>query len=191
MARVRQTTIPTEWPQIVGEVSAKFCRLRVPHDQHDKSPWPLFRFSRPEPLLFFPSNSSVVLTRLSGPRSRPTTSQKIWWRRESNPTTDINTARTGTQFPEFSKEALFKAISSKCLPYFPAVHSNAILLPYICTFNTTLRISNSVHPYLYYHCFAQAPIPIYYHLHKSVVFLRNWPTLPPWSLMRCVPPKHW
>jgi hypothetical protein len=29
-------------------------------------------FSRPEPLLFLPSSSSIVLTRLSGPRSRPT-----------------------------------------------------------------------------------------------------------------------
>jgi hypothetical protein len=34
-------------------------------------------FSRPEPLLFLPSSSSVVLTRLSGPLSRPTTCQKI------------------------------------------------------------------------------------------------------------------
>jgi hypothetical protein len=34
--------------------------------------------SRPEPLLFLPSSSSIVLTKLSGPRSRPTTSQKIW-----------------------------------------------------------------------------------------------------------------
>jgi hypothetical protein len=32
-------------------------------------------FSRPDPLLFFPSSFTVVLTRLSGPRSRPTTSQ--------------------------------------------------------------------------------------------------------------------
>jgi hypothetical protein len=39
---------------------------------------PCSRFSRPEPLLFLPSSSSVVLTRLSGPRSRPTTSQRIW-----------------------------------------------------------------------------------------------------------------
>jgi hypothetical protein len=31
-----------------------------------------------EPLLFLPSSSSVVLTRLSGPRSRSTTSLKIW-----------------------------------------------------------------------------------------------------------------
>jgi hypothetical protein len=43
------------------------------------------RFSRPEPLLFLPSSSSVVLMRLSGPRSRPTASQKIWKCRESNP----------------------------------------------------------------------------------------------------------
>jgi hypothetical protein len=31
------------------------------------------------------SSSSVVLTRLSGPRSRPAASQKIWKRWESNP----------------------------------------------------------------------------------------------------------
>jgi hypothetical protein len=36
------------------------------------------RFSRPEPLLFFPSSFSIVLTRLSGPHSRPSTSQRIW-----------------------------------------------------------------------------------------------------------------
>jgi hypothetical protein len=34
--------------------------------------------SRPEPLLFLPSSSSIVLTSLSEPRSRPTNSQKIW-----------------------------------------------------------------------------------------------------------------
>jgi hypothetical protein len=48
------------------------------------SPGRYSRFSRPEPLLFIPVSSSVVLTRLSGPRSRPTASQKIWKRRESN-----------------------------------------------------------------------------------------------------------
>jgi hypothetical protein len=31
------------------------------------------------------SQLSIVVTRLSGPRSRPATSQKIWYRRESNP----------------------------------------------------------------------------------------------------------
>jgi hypothetical protein len=40
-------------------------------------------FLDPEPLLFFSSSSSLVLTRLSGPRSRPITSQKIWYSRES------------------------------------------------------------------------------------------------------------
>jgi hypothetical protein len=34
--------------------------------------------SRPEPLLFLSSSSSVVLKRLSGPRSRPTASQEMW-----------------------------------------------------------------------------------------------------------------
>jgi hypothetical protein len=40
---------------------------------------PYSRFPRSEPLLFLPSSSSVVLTRLSGPRSRPTTSQVTWY----------------------------------------------------------------------------------------------------------------
>jgi hypothetical protein len=35
-------------------------------------------FSRLEPLLFLSSCSSVILTRPKGPRSRPTTSQRIW-----------------------------------------------------------------------------------------------------------------
>jgi hypothetical protein len=46
---------------------------------------PYSRLSRLEPLIFLPSSSSVVLTMLSGPRSRPTTSQEIWYGRESNP----------------------------------------------------------------------------------------------------------
>jgi hypothetical protein len=33
---------------------------------------------------FLSSSSSFNLTRLSGPRSRPITSQKIWWRQEPN-----------------------------------------------------------------------------------------------------------
>jgi hypothetical protein len=40
-------------------------------------PRPLILFSSPEPLLFHSSSPSIILTRLSGPRSRPTTSQKI------------------------------------------------------------------------------------------------------------------
>jgi hypothetical protein len=48
----------------------------VPHGQRDGSLWPCSRISRSELLLFLPSSSSVVFTRLSGPCSRPTTSQK-------------------------------------------------------------------------------------------------------------------
>jgi hypothetical protein len=39
-------------------------------------PRPHSRFYRPEPLLFLTSSSTVVIARLSEPRSRPTTSQK-------------------------------------------------------------------------------------------------------------------
>jgi hypothetical protein len=42
------------------------------------SPMPIISVSRPELLLFLSSSSSVVLMRLSGLRSRRTTSQKIW-----------------------------------------------------------------------------------------------------------------
>jgi hypothetical protein len=53
--------------------------------QRNGSLRPYSQISRSEPLLFLSSSSSIVLTRLSGPRSRPTTSQKIWKCRESNP----------------------------------------------------------------------------------------------------------
>jgi hypothetical protein len=71
-------TIPTERPPLAGEVSADFCGSGVPRGQRDGCLRPYSRFFRPEPLLFLSSTSSVVLMRLSGPRSRPTTSQKIW-----------------------------------------------------------------------------------------------------------------
>jgi hypothetical protein len=41
-------------------------------------------FLDPKPLVFHSSSSSVIPARLSGPRSRLTTPQKIWQRRESN-----------------------------------------------------------------------------------------------------------
>jgi hypothetical protein len=44
----------------------------VPRGQCDVSLRPYSRLSRPEPLLFLSSSSSGILTRLSGPRSRPT-----------------------------------------------------------------------------------------------------------------------
>jgi hypothetical protein len=53
----------------------QICGLRVLSCQYNESLQPYSRFYRPEPLLLIPSSSSIVLTRLSGPRSRPTTSQ--------------------------------------------------------------------------------------------------------------------
>jgi hypothetical protein len=38
---------PTERPQLVGEVGANFCGQRVSRGQHDWSPLPYSRFSRP------------------------------------------------------------------------------------------------------------------------------------------------
>jgi hypothetical protein len=73
-----QANYTTERPPLVGEVSANFCGERVSRVQRNGSPRPYSRFSRPKLLIFLPSSSSIVLMRLSGPRSRPTTSQKIW-----------------------------------------------------------------------------------------------------------------
>jgi hypothetical protein len=71
-----------------GRMSRKlvpiFADRGVSRCQRGGSLWQYSRFSRPEQLLFLPSSSSVVLTSMSGPRSRPTTSEKIWKRRESN-----------------------------------------------------------------------------------------------------------
>jgi hypothetical protein len=72
MALVRERTIPTERPPPVGEVSANFWSAqRIPTAVNlcflDRSRY-----------FFYSSSSSIDLTRLSGPRSRPTTTQKIW-----------------------------------------------------------------------------------------------------------------
>jgi hypothetical protein len=71
----RERTIPTERRPLVG---ANFCGLGVSRSQDGGSPTAVILVSRPEPPLFLPNTSSIVLTRLSGPRCRPTTSQKIW-----------------------------------------------------------------------------------------------------------------
>jgi hypothetical protein len=47
---VRERTIPTERPPLVGEVIANFCGKRVPRGGSIR---PYFRFSRQEPLLFY------------------------------------------------------------------------------------------------------------------------------------------
>jgi hypothetical protein len=73
MVCVLERTIPTERPPLVGEVSANFCGERVPHGQDDGALRPYSRFSRQEPLLFYQVAPQLSSTRLSGPRSRPTT----------------------------------------------------------------------------------------------------------------------
>jgi hypothetical protein len=78
MVWVRERTIPTERLPLVGEVNANFCGSRVSQGQRDGSLRPYSRLSTPERLLFLSGGSSIVLTRLSGPRYRSTTSQKIW-----------------------------------------------------------------------------------------------------------------
>jgi hypothetical protein len=55
LAWVRERTLPTEWPPLVGEDSANVCGWRVPHGQRDGSLRPYCRISRPEPLLFLSS----------------------------------------------------------------------------------------------------------------------------------------
>jgi hypothetical protein len=87
--RIESQQPKTPWPQSASELyrpsdrslSAKLVPTFADRGCHVVSVTdplrPYSRFSRPEPLLFPPSSSSVVLTRLSGPRSRPTTCQKI------------------------------------------------------------------------------------------------------------------
>jgi hypothetical protein len=62
LASGRERTIPTERSPLVGQL------LRT---RGVGSLWPYSRVSRPQPLIFLPSSSSIALTRLSGPRSRP------------------------------------------------------------------------------------------------------------------------
>jgi hypothetical protein len=44
VASVRERTIPTEWPPLVGEVSANFCGYRVPRGQREGSLRPYLGF---------------------------------------------------------------------------------------------------------------------------------------------------
>jgi hypothetical protein len=87
--RFRPTTSQKLYRPSDHRLSAKlvptFGDRGVSRGQRDGSLQPYSQISGPEPLLFLPRSSSIVLARLIGPRSRPTTSQKIWQRRESNP----------------------------------------------------------------------------------------------------------
>jgi hypothetical protein len=80
---VCERTISTKIPPFVSEVTVcqrSHCQLLriVCVAWSALWIWPYSRFSRPEPLLFLPSSSLIVLMGLSGSRSRPTTSQKNW-----------------------------------------------------------------------------------------------------------------
>jgi hypothetical protein len=69
------------WPsdrRLLTKLVPTFADRGVSRSQRNGSSRLYFRFSRPEPLLFLPSSSSIALTGLSGPHSRPTASQKIW-----------------------------------------------------------------------------------------------------------------
>jgi hypothetical protein len=73
----------TPWPQSVSEPYRPSDR-RLSAKLVPESLWQYPLLSRPEPLLFLASSSSVVLTRLSRPRSRHTTFFSCCVR-ESNP----------------------------------------------------------------------------------------------------------
>src|SRR5215468_10244074 len=97
VAVVRERTIPTERPPPVGEVSANLWRIEGSHVVSATGPHGrISLFSRPESLLFHASSSSVDLTRLtrlSGPRSRPTTTQKNLAAPGIEPETSASVAR--------------------------------------------------------------------------------------------------
>jgi hypothetical protein len=60
--------------ELVPTLADRGCRVVIATDPHGRN----LGFLDPEPPLFHSSSSSIILTRLSGTRSRTTTSQKIW-----------------------------------------------------------------------------------------------------------------
>jgi hypothetical protein len=64
--------------RLLAKLVPTFVDRGVSRSQRDGSLRPYYRLSKPEQLLFLSSSSSVLLTRLSGPRSRTTFCQKIW-----------------------------------------------------------------------------------------------------------------
>src|SRR5215510_13445563 len=93
VALVRERTIPTERPPPVGEVSPTFADRGVSRGQRNGSPRPLISFLDRSRYFFCSSSSSVDLTRLSGPRSRPTTTQKNLVAPGIEPETSVYVAR--------------------------------------------------------------------------------------------------
>jgi hypothetical protein len=60
--------------KLVPTLADRGCRVVSATDPHGRN----LGYLDPKPLLLISSNSSTILTRLSEPRFRPTTSQKIW-----------------------------------------------------------------------------------------------------------------
>jgi hypothetical protein len=77
MVRVRERTIPTERPPLVGEVIANFSGYRVPRGQRDGSLRPYSQFPRQEPLLL------IIITLSAGIFKGPEIWPLTFWRRES------------------------------------------------------------------------------------------------------------
>jgi hypothetical protein len=72
---VRYRTIPTERPPLVGEITTNFLRIEGTAWSAWRIPTTVISVFYTWAANFLPSSSSIVLTRLSGPRSRPTSSQ--------------------------------------------------------------------------------------------------------------------
>jgi hypothetical protein len=83
VALVRERTIPTELPPLVGEIVPTFADRGCCVVSATIPTVVNLGFLDRSRYCFLPSSSSVVRTRLGGPRSRLTASQKIWKRRES------------------------------------------------------------------------------------------------------------
>ena len=94
VALVRERTIPTERPPPVGEVSANFCGQRGVTWSAQRVPTAVnLCFLDRSRYFFYSSSSSIDLTRLSGPRSRHTTSQKNLVAPGIEPGTSVSVAR--------------------------------------------------------------------------------------------------
>jgi hypothetical protein len=85
MVWVRERTIPIERPPLVGEVIANCLRIEGATWSAWRIPTAVFSVFYTGAATFLLSSSSVVPTRLSGPRSRPTTFFLVVPRIETGP----------------------------------------------------------------------------------------------------------
>src|SRR5215510_5488426 len=94
LALFRERTLPTERPPPVDEVSANLCGYRGVTWSAQRIPTAVnLCFLDRSRYFFYSSSSSVDLTRLSGPRSRPTTTQKNLVAPGIEPETSVSVAR--------------------------------------------------------------------------------------------------